>query len=1548
MARVSWLHLSDLKMGPRGSRLTLPEAREELERDLRYLHGRCGPWDFVFITGDLTETGRVREFALLDDTLKSLWSYLQGLGSNPILLTVPGNHDLLREEAAHGAEAAFKPYLTWFERWSKGERILGGAAVQRVRSERMPCDWSVRFTREDLSLGIIGLNSAWPGGLDGGSKGDLLPEQANGAVRTNAHLWCRENALSMLLTHHAPEVIASKDALARTNPRGRFLLHLCSAGAPHDAPPGLRTDVWSRVWAAPSLFGGWTKEAAVGYTAGVLELDGLEGGLRLFPRMARPHGRRFTLGPAPEVRTDDETITLPVTLIGAPIRGRFVSPGVSAAAPSSERPLAQFVAPDEEARPVPAITAGPTLDKLEARVSWLSFAPSGRALAVALSNGQLLTWEVESQKMLWGVEAHRTSVLDVAWSPDGARIATVSEYHVRFWDAQSGARLPDVEHEEGSIRCLSWSPGGRLAVGGEGVQVWASDAKFGTLVNGVYAISWSPDGNSLAFGGERGDVVTLHHGPRALEPGPILNAGGRATAVIDLAWQPGGASVLAVAEREGGIAVWALLGSPRQPIVRLEGHTDVVVSIAFSPDGRLLASKSFDGKVRLFRTDTWQPVATLDEPMSRQSFAGLAFAPAPAVGPASQAVLATLEPGELGVRLWRVDVDALLESATARAAVESVSAKVVLVGEGRAGKSCIALRMVKDEYAELGSTHGIRFWPVPAERLGAAPARQNRQVVLWDLGGQAEYRLVHQLFLPETTVALLALEPGRGQPALEEMEGWLRLLPPELAGGQPVRKILVGTKVDDQHAPVDLPAIEALVRRESLDGYVSTSARTGRGVPELKALLLRSIDWAALGRTSQPKLFQRIQKHIQTLIASRRVVLPYGDLERELRGEHGDAFDPEAVRAVVAQLAKQGALADTRMADGSRALILDVERVERYAASLIIAARENRSGLPALDLGAVLAARAPLPRMEAADRLPRDQEMVVLDSVIELLIERGLCMRHQGLLIFPSLFPPAQPDPAARRDVALVYSFTGEVSSIYASLVSALAQGKAFGRMRLWEDRAEFGRASDDSCGVRKVGPQQSRGVARLEIYFDPGTSEELRALFLNVVDDHLREEAVEIVEQIAVTCICGVVFAADVIRKRVAAGHLDVVCPVCEVRAPFAMGAEPAREKNPALIARVRALKMDMRAERQRTVVETKATLNEVAKQSANDVPLRVLHLSDLHLGTGADAESLLQPLLADLRDSRDGLGVDRLDYLVVSGDVTNRASSAEFERAHQFLSHLIEEMGLTGQRCVLVPGNHDLDWDTDVYTFKKKRVVSPAALADGSYVEEANGYQLRDDARYTERFRNFSASLYHPLLQCEYPLPPDEQCIPHTFSEHGLQVLAMNSAWEIDEYFRSRSSINERALSRGLNRADQQRDAERAAGKLPPGRDLLRIAVWHHPVTGNEKILADAFLARLRQAGIRLCLHGHVHQDRTDVIGYLTPTQQIHVAGAGSFGAPTADRPESVPRLYNLLEIARDHSAVRVHTRCLRQQGGAWAPWAVWPSQQHGHKSSSYLIKL
>jgi small GTP-binding protein len=931
----------------------------------------------------------------------------------------------------------------------------------------------------------------------------------------------------------------------------------------------------------------------------------------------------------------------------------------------------------------------------------------------------------------------------------------------------------------------------------------------------------------------------------------------------------------------------------------LEGHLDRIRSCEFSSDGRYLVSSASDDTLRVWRTDTFEMVARHEWPIGEEP-AAIRLRPA-------QPRLAALS--EEGRAIHLLDFLPREQEGALPSSVRHVSAKVVMVGEARVGKTCLALRIAENRYEEQESTHGMHFWSLAPEQLdrgAAAPPGERREVVLWDLGGQEEYRLVHQLFLHDTTLALVLFDPVQGRAAFEAVEAWNSRFEKQLHG-RSVVKLLVGTK-QDTDTPVDRLGVEALVRRCGFAGYYPTSARNGRGIPELEAAIARALDWTSLATTSRPELFQQIQDEIEAHRKKGAVVLPMADLERTVRERKAEEFDTRAVVAVVRQLALQGVIALTQLSTGDEVLVLQLAEVERYAGSLILAARDNPLGVPALEQGLIARRDWELPRLPADKRLPLLAERWVLECVVELLLEHGICVQHEGLLVFPALFRTTESLGTHAGNVTSVsYDVQGAIDNIYSSLVVAVALSKRFGRMRLWEDRAEFEEAGRGLAGLHRV--DRPEGATRLAVYFDDKTPEETRNLFKLFVEDHLRRHGVSLPSQPRVATL-----GSD--------GHPDLA-------------------RQAANLHKV------IEEQTKRAVEKTKGLLGAKGRVSASEEPLRVLHLSDLHVRADMDVEELLQPLMADLRDEREGLGLKQLDYLVISGDLTERASPEEFEQARRFVSGLIDQLRLTAQRCIIVPGNHDLSWDEErTYDFRMRRQVKEGQLKPGEHVERGDWVLIRNDEYYPLRFRNFSKFFFHPLMQREYPLRLQEQGLVSTFADNGLQFLAFNSAWEIDEHFPSRASIHGGALSRALGQADEQLAKARASGALPAGRSVLRIAVWHHPISGADMMSDDAFGERLRQADVRLCLHGHVHEERAQLLHHLHPTRRMHVVGAGSFGAPAHHRPESTPRLYNLMEIARTHDAVRVYTRCRYKRDGAWEGWPGWPGASADERRTYYDI--
>ena len=291
-----------------------------------------------------------------------------------------------------------------------------------------------------------------------------------------------------------------------------------------------------------------------------------------------------------------------------------------------------------------------------------------------------------------------------------------------------------------------------------------------------------------------------------------------------------------------------------------------------------------------------------------------------------------------------------------------------------------------------------------------------------------------------------------------------------------------------------------------------------------------------------------------------------------------------------------------------------------------------------------------------------------------------------------------------------------------------------------------------------------------------------------------------------------------------------------------------------------------------------------EYAQNRRTDNPIRLLHLSDLHFNTHTAVKARLQPLVDDIKRCGSE-NVDRLDYLCVSGDFTDRGCVKGLEKAYEFLSGLIKEFALSEEHCILVPGNHDV-------------VDLPEAFEELIRVDGKN-VTVRS-VKYPLRFKPFSEKVYRKFFQHSYPFEYAAQGMAIPFWDTGLQFLALNSCWEIDRYDWKRAGLHEEAVANALREAQKQENDARASGELPPEKPLLRIAVWHHAADGAHQIRdARQLLGNLQGSEVRICLHGDVHELWRSQHEPWNRGATLYIVGAGSFGAPSSDRPEATPCL-------------------------------------------------
>src|SRR4051794_27087687 len=454
----------------------------------------------------------------------------------------------------------------------------------------------------------------------------------------------------------------------------------------------------------------------------------------------------------------------------------------------------------------------------------------------------------------------------------------------------------------------------------------------------------------------------------------------------------------------------------------------------------------------------------------------------------------------------------------------------------------------------------MQIWTLPPEQLhpgGKAPVGQLREVFLWDLGGQDEYQLVNQLFLHDTTVALVLFDPTRGAVGLQSAEDWHERL--TARGASSIQKLLIRSKADEKGV-VQEADVEGLRQRLGFCKCIAVSAKQGgdTGVMTLRRALHEAIDWDNLTSVSRPHSFQSIRNYIASTRQNGETVLYVADLEKQLVSR-AVSYEPGELKTTLQHLAREGQIVDIRLQSGDRVLILRVDIVSRYAGSLVQAARTHNRGVPVLEQDRILSAGMTFPGMDGADRLqPRQQERIVLESVVRLMVERGLCFDHQGLLIFPTLFDDLAPHEGALPPSApIYYDFNGPIDNIYASLVARLTVSEKFGPVRLWARYAAFGVTDEESFAIRRA--DRSKGRGHLDLFFGGATDRERRRLFRDFIDDHLQSQGVKVLSGLAFSCRCDFEFSELLLTRRMEAKKTEVTCPNCEVVYSLFAAALPA-----------------------------------------------------------------------------------------------------------------------------------------------------------------------------------------------------------------------------------------------------------------------------------------------------------------------------------------------------------------------------------------------------
>ena len=272
------------------------------------------------------------------------------------------------------------------------------------------------------------------------------------------------------------------------------------------------------------------------------------------------------------------------------------------------------------------------------------------------------------------------------------------------------------------------------------------------------------------------------------------------------------------------LKIWDL--NKRYCIQTLEGHQHPVQSIAIHPRGSLIASVAFQDNTHAIRL--WEPksgacVQNINT-LWPDTFMSVAFSPD------GSRVIAGISSGGMKATkrsIYVFRIGPIRASPPSEPARRYVNAKIVLIGESSVGKTTLAHRLIEDRYVTPEATHGMT---VSRLDLPLKPDKvKDREALLWDLAGQADYRLIHQLYLEQTALALLLIDPQDDDPFSDAVT-WLHALDASVTandGHRKVAKLLVLTKLDVGGVTVSQRKIDRFMKRYGILGCLPISAKRG-------------------------------------------------------------------------------------------------------------------------------------------------------------------------------------------------------------------------------------------------------------------------------------------------------------------------------------------------------------------------------------------------------------------------------------------------------------------------------------------------------------------------------------------------------------------------------------------------------------------------------------------------------------------------------------------------------------------------------------------------
>jgi WD40 repeat protein len=259
----------------------------------------------------------------------------------------------------------------------------------------------------------------------------------------------------------------------------------------------------------------------------------------------------------------------------------------------------------------------------------LVLSPDGKTLAGG-GEGAVRFWDVVSGKGLPALDGSNAMITSLSLSPDGKKVLAASHFDpaagIRIWDLASGLQAAMLTHRSA---VAVYAPDGKTFAAGcfEGAPV-IGDSASGRIVrtcqgepNWIDSLASSPDGKLLVGTGWISEVINVWDASTGKELSPIgtvPKSGGPKC----LALSPDG-RILATGGMDRIIRLWDV--GARKEIRQLVGQEGTIWALAFSPDGKIVAGVTAKGNnqfhangtdraIRIWNVQSGQVLRTIEGP----------------------------------------------------------------------------------------------------------------------------------------------------------------------------------------------------------------------------------------------------------------------------------------------------------------------------------------------------------------------------------------------------------------------------------------------------------------------------------------------------------------------------------------------------------------------------------------------------------------------------------------------------------------------------------------------------------------------------------------------------------------------------------------------------------------------------------------------------------------------------------------------------------------------------------------------------------------------